>query len=131
MRTNAVIPCCVKSWYDIYWHDPNILWYLLAWSSCYNMIFIGHRFRNDHCCRIMFFSNAIQIVITPGSGEVMFQETLALSIFIAHDVMFHCFHCGISVYTVWLSLSLLHSGYQERHCWNSCLLHGAFEHGSP
>ena len=42
----------------------------------------------------------------------------ALSIFITHNVMLHCFSYGIRVYTMWftmLSLCLLHTGYKERH----------------
>ena len=33
-----------------------------------------------------------------------YAHQLALSIFITHDVMFHCFHYGLGVYTVWLTL---------------------------
>ena len=45
-------------------------------------------------------------------------EMQGVSIFITHDVMFHCFHYRIRVYYTmwlpWLSLSLLNTGYAER-----------------
>ena len=42
----------------------------------------------------------------------------ALSIFLTHDVMFHCFHYCTRLYTImWLTyLSLLHAGYKVRLC---------------
>ena len=31
-----------------------------------------------------------------------YKEYMALSIFITHGVMFHCFHYGMRAYTAWL-----------------------------
>ena len=52
------------------------------------------------------------------SASVSKLQRWALSIFITHDVLFHCFHYAYGVCTMlltWLSLSLLYVGYKERH----------------
>ena len=43
---------------------------------------------------------------------------MALSIFITYDVMFHCFHYGIKVYTMWLTLSFK---FTSRGLWREIL----------
>ena len=86
---------------------------------------VGHSYYYSYNIYETSWLNRMLIIALLQKEEVLNIEILllythsvnsALSIFITHDVFFHCFHYGIRVYTMWvprLRLCLLHAGYKE------------------
>ena len=83
------------------------------------MGYYQHDYNTMGFCRkcVSRFSNRVR--------KMKCLQFLAVSIFITHDVIFHCYSSrNKSVYTIfntWVSLSLLHTGYKDGHCPSFCV----------